>query len=375
MRLPFCDYHICMLLERFETASRPLDSLLSEYFRSHKSIGANDRRTIGETLYQMVRFKSLYIHLCSSTVAKHLLTCFKNVSLEKCVKDNSIPEAARLGVNEFLYKRFSEVFGLNKTREICLVLSTQAPTTVRANLLKTTRANLLRIWNHKFSVQPTTKSNSGIQFTKREPLFSLKEFKDGLFEMQDEGSQLISELVDIKPKDHFLDYCSGSGGKTLAIAPNMQEKGQIYLYDIRPWALKDARKRLKRAGVQNAQFKLPKKKVDWLLTDVPCSGTGTLRRNPDAKWRIDGAMIERLVQEQREIVAESLKYLKDGGRLVYATCSILPEENIQQVNYFLKTHPSLTLEKKPLFLLPEKEGTDGFFAAVFKKQTLVPSTS
>ncbi len=150
----------------------------------------------------------------------------------------------------------------------------------------------------------------------------------------------------------------------------MKGKGQIYLHDIRTWVLQDARKRLKRASIQNVQFKLPMKKVDWLLADVPCSGTGTLRRHPDGKWKIDEMMIQRLIQEQRKIIADSLHYLKEGGQLVYATCSLLPEENKEQVEYFLKTHP-LKLEKPPLSLLPEKSGTDGFFAAVFKKQTLV----
>ena len=150
----------------------------------------------------------------------------------------------------------------------------------------------------------------------------------------------------------------------------MQGKGQIYLYDNRPWILHEARKRLNRAGIQNAQFVLPKRLVDWVLTDVPCSGTGTLRRNPDAKWKIDGAMIERLVEQQREIVNEAIRHLKPGGKLVYATCSILPEENENQVAYFLKNHP-LVLDKEPLSLLPLENGMDGFFAAVFKKQNLI----
>ncbi len=187
--------------------------------------------------------------------------------------------------------------------------------------------------------------------------------------MQDEGSQLIAELIEAKSGDHVLDFCSGSGGKTLAFAPNMKGKGQIYLYDNRLWILQEARKRLRRAGVQNAQFALPRKKVDWVLADVPCSGTGTLRRNPEAKWKIDEKMIARLVQAQRAIVKEAFFYLKPGGKFVYATCSLLPEENEGQVSYFLKSYP-LFLERV-LKLLPEEEGMDGFFAAVFKKENLI----
>ena len=150
----------------------------------------------------------------------------------------------------------------------------------------------------------------------------------------------------------------------------MQGKGQIYLHDNRPWILTEARKRLNRAGIQNVQFNLPKRKMDWVLVDAPCSGTGTLRRNPDAKWKIDAPMIERLVQQQREIFQEALEHLSPTGRIVYATCSLLPEENERQVDYFLKTH-SLVLDGEPLTLLPQDGGMDGFFAAVFKKQTLI----
>jgi 16S rRNA (cytosine967-C5)-methyltransferase len=370
MRLPFCDHHICVILEDYSQNDKPLDLLLSQYFRSHKSIGANDRRVIGETLYGMIRWKTLIDHCSRSSHSLDRLSCYRTISLEACTNDTKIPEPIRLGVNDFLYERFCQTFGLEQAKKLCHILNQTAPTTIRVNLLKTTPEDLFKRWEGKFEMTRCTKSRAGIQFKKREPLFSLPEFAAGLFEVQDEGSQLVAELMEVKPGEQALDYCSGSGGKTLAFAPLMQEKGQIYLHDIRAWTLLEARKRLNRAGIQNAQFKLPKKPVDWVLTDVPCSGTGTLRRNPDAKWKIDQSMVERLIQQQREIVKEALSYLKPGGRLVYATCSILPEENINQVDFFLKNFP-LTLEKEPLSLLPQEGGMDGFFAAVLKKQKLV----
>lgn len=369
MRQPFCDYHISAFLNAYEKGAKPLDLSFSEYLRAHKSIGAHDRRTIGETLFGMVRWKTLIDHFCPTSHALDRLSCYRSLNLEECRQNPSIPEPIRLGVNDFLYHQLIASYGLERTRDLCRMLNGPAPTTIRANLLKTTREELLKMWEGKFDLAPCQKAPAGIHFHKRTPLFTLPEFKAGLFEVQDEGSQLVADLVNAKPGEHVLDFCSGSGGKTLAFAPRMQGKGQIYLHDIRPWILLEARKRLNRAGVQNVQFLLPKKKVDWVLADVPCSGTGTLRRNPDAKWKIDAPMIERLVQQQREIVAAALEHVKPGGRLVYATCSLLPEENQSQVAYFLQTH-SLQLERE-LALFPEEGGTDGFFAAVLKKQPLL----
>ncbi len=362
MRLPFCDHHISAFLESYKENQKPLDLALSEYLRAHKSIGANDRRKIGETLYGLVRWKTLIDYFCPSDHQLDRLKCYRGLSLEECRNNNAIPEAARFGLNDFLYDRLKKIYGVEKTRELAGILNDQAPIVVRANLLKTTREELMAKWEGKFDISCCEQAAAGIQFKKREPLFTLPEFKEGLFEMQDEGSQLVSELVKANPGDHVLDYCSGSGGKTLAFAPSMQGKGQIYLNDNRPWILVEARKRLRRAGIQNVQFVLPKKKMDWVLADVPCSGSGTLRRNPDAKWKIDPAMIERLVYQQKEIVHAALQHLKPEGKFVYATCSILPEENEDQIAYFLKTY-SLELVSPPLSILPQSRGPDGFFAA------------
>jgi 16S rRNA C967 or C1407 C5-methylase (RsmB/RsmF family) len=184
---------------------------------------------------------------------------------------------------------------------------------------------------------------------------------------------MVADVVDAKPKERVLDYCSGSGGKTLAIAAKMGGTGELYLHDVRPRTLLEAKQRLKRAGVQNAQvlerghptLKKLVGKMDWVLVDVPCTGTGTLRRNPDQKTKIDAQMLEELVTKQRMIVTEALQYLKPTGKLVYATCSLLPQENQSQVEHFLQTLP-LQLEKPPLHLLPNAEH-DGFFSAVFTK--------
>lgn len=363
-------------------SKKPLDLLLSEYFKAHRSLGSTDRRTIGDAIYGMVRWKSLIDYACPSKFPLDRLDYYKKIDFYKTAKDPSIPEPIRLGMTEFLLERFTAAFGIEKTKELCRILNTSAPTTVRANLLKTSREELLTLWEKAFSVSPCLYAPAGIQFSKRAPLLSLPEFKEGLFEIQDEGSQIVSSLIKAVPGDLVLDYCSGSGGKTLAFASSMKGRGQIYLHDIRSSALSQAKKRLSRAGIQNCQclppghpqLNLLKEKCNWVLADVPCSGTGTLRRNPDQKWAIDASMVNGLVETQREIVRNALMYLKPGGSFVYITCSLLAEENEKQVELFLKTYP-IDLIDKPLSLLPKERGMDGFFAACFiKKQSMMYTT-
>lgn len=372
MNQSFIDRHILIFLKLFQETNKPLDLSLSQYFRATKSLGANDRRVMGDTIYGMVRWKSLIDHFSPSD----RLTFYRNIDWEKTLNDTSIPQAVRLGLPEFIYDQFCTYFGVTQANILGKILNQTAPTTIRVNLLKTTRETLLQMWEEKFSASPCPDSPAGIQFHKREPLFALQEFKDGLFEIQDEGSQLVANQVEASPGQCVLDYCSGSGGKTLAFAHRLQGKGQIHLHDIREGALYEARRRLKRAGIQNAQIVIEsrtlsklKGKCDWVLLDVPCSGTGTLRRNPDHKWKIDAAMLEDLIQLQRTIIQGAISFVKPGGRLVYATCSLIPQENHHQVEYILKNFP-LALEKEPLLLLPKSGGMDGFFSATFKTSGL-----
>ncbi len=362
MNRTFIDRHIRLFLTLFSKCNKPLDLLLNQYFRKTKSLGSKDRKIMGDTIYGIIRWKSLIEHFRPSDP----LLFYQTLDWEKIVNDNSIPKAAKLGLPPFLYEQFCSHFGPNLTEILGQILNKSAPTTVRVNLLKTTRDALMHKWKEKFLV--TSCGQAGLQFQKREPLFALPEFKEGLFELQDEGSQFIADQIEAEPGQSVLDYCSGSGGKTLAFAHRLQGKGQIYLYDIRKSALYEARIRLKRAGIQNSQIIFDPKKlrpVDWILLDVPCSGSGTIRRNPDQKWKIDAKMVESLVSTQRTIINQALKYLKPGGSLVYATCSLLFQENQNQVEYILKNFP-LTLKKEPILLLPKEGGMDGFFCATFK---------
>lgn len=374
--MKYQEHHLFQILRRFENQHLPLDLFLSHYFKSHKALGASDRRFIAETIYGMIRWKGLLDHLMGKQQGwEGRFALFKGLQTTEYLHIATIPLHVRVSFPENLFSCLHRQYGEKKAIEIATVTNTQAPITVRANSLKTTREALLACWNGTHQALPTPVSPLGIHFKKRLPFFEMREFKEGQFEVQDEASQLIALLVKAKPGDQVLDYCAGSGGKTLAFGPQLENKGQIYLHDIREIALEQARKRLNRAGIQNAQFlnathpylsKL-KQKLDWVLVDAPCSGTGTLRRNPDMKWKFTFEMVERLVKEQREIFEKALSFVRPGGHITYATCSILQEENENQRAHFLKEFPLEVVEE--FVSLPTLNGMDGFFGCTFKLLT------
>lgn len=373
---PFRKIHLLKILQSFETWVGPADAALGHYFRQNSSIGSKDRRFISETFYGMIRWQGLIDHFAGRPLTQEKrLETFLSLNPVDHENNASIPPHIRASFPKSFYELLVRSLGSEKAWEFCLSSNEKAPTTIRANLLKTNRDALLTRLQGEFSVSPCQYSPSGIVFHDRANFFSLSEFKEGLFEVQDEASQLVAALVQTKPGDQVLDYCSGSGGKTLAFAPLLCGKGQIYVHDVRDAALEQANKRLYRAGIQNAQLlrasdpkkKKLKGKMDWVLVDAPCSGSGTLRRNPDSKWKFSEEELQRLVSLQREIFAEALEFAKPQGRIVYATCSVLPQENEEQVRYFEKTF-DLELEQAPFASFPSKGSMDGFFAAVFKKR-------
>lgn len=372
---PYREHHIITMLRGYEEQNLPLDLYISHYFRDHKALGSKDRGTIAEIIYAMIRWKGLLDYVCSPPVTwEKRLQLYQEGILQNLQDDESIPLHVRVSFPKNLFDHIVNSHGEEKACELCRVSNQPAPTTVRINLLKTTREEMLKRWKGVYEVSPCLHSQNGIIFHKKISFFSLPEFKQGLFEIQDEGSQLLSELMQIEPGQQVLDYCSGSGGKTLAFAHKMRGKGQIFLHDIRPFALMEARKRLRRAGIQNAQvvesdedkLKPLKKRMDWILVDAPCTGTGTMRRNPDMKWRFTDETLGRLVGQQRSIFEKALSFLKPGGKIVYATCSILREENEEQVEHFLRTY-SLERVGEPFQSLPVKGGMDGFFGQTMRK--------
>lgn len=372
LKIPFREHHLIELLTGYDKQSLPIDVYVSHYFKEHKALGSKDRAFIADQLYALLRWKRLLDELGATDWATRLE---KWKTIDPLHDTFTLPPAARLSFPDSLYTLIIQSLGEEKGNAFCMASNQPAPTTVRINPLKTTRDDLFKKWQEKgFHVLPCRFSPLGITFLEKIHFFTLPEFKEGLFEVQDEGSQLVGDLMQIRPGDLVLDFCAGAGGKTLAFAPRMENRGQIYLHDIRPYALHEAKKRLNRANIQNFQILQPdapqynklKKKMDWVLVDVPCSGTGTLRRNPDRKWKLDQESIIRLQGEQRLIFEKALSFVKPGGHLVFATCSVLKEENEEQTAHFLKTYP-ITAASEPFQSIPQPGGMDGFYGMTFKK--------
>jgi len=374
---PYREHHLLTLLQEYEQQHLPLDLFISFYFRAHKSLGSKDRGTIAESVYSIVRWKGLLDYLCEAPATWEMRwELYSKINIDAHLKDEKIPLHIRLSFPEELFQLVVESHGEQQAIQLCQVSNQPAPTTVRANTLKTSRDALLKKWAQTYKVSPCTYSETGIRFLQKINFFTLPEFQAGNFEVQDEGSQLLADKVKAEPGQLIMDYCAGSGGKTLAFAPKMEGKGQIFLHDIRPYALKEAKKRLRRAGIQNAQIVLPddpklsklKKKMDWVLVDAPCTGTGTMRRNPDMKWNFTKETLHRLLGQQRMIFEKALSFLKPNGKIVYATCSILKQENQDQVEHFLKTY-NLEVVGELFQSLPSEGGMDGFFGVILRHKS------
>jgi 16S rRNA (cytosine967-C5)-methyltransferase len=269
-----------------------------------------------------------------------------------------------------------------------------APLDLRINTIRTNREEVLHsLESEGISAQPTPYSPTGIRLKNKMSLSRHALFLSGKVEVQDEGSQLISYLVAPRRHEMIVDFCAGSGGKALLLGAMMQNHGRVYAFDVSDKRLLNLKPRLKRSGLSNvhpqriahendAKIKRLAGKIDRVLVDAPCSGTGTLRRNPDLKWRQSAQSIIELKQKQALILEHAASLLKPGGRLVYATCSILPEENEEIVDGFIKDHlqfkqihcggilaqQSIALDTGTfLRILPHTHHTDGFFAAVMEK--------
>jgi 16S rRNA (cytosine967-C5)-methyltransferase len=410
------------LLTEIETDSRPADAVANHFFRSRRFIGGGDRREVSSLVWGVLRARRhlgwwlnhvgapetprmlLALQAIFSGMTPHKIAmaftsgrygppaltpeemAFLDKFAGRTLDHPNMPEPVRYEVPDWILPKLRAQFGPGLEAEMA-ALSAPATLDLRVNALKTTReAAMLALAGEGLAAQPTPFSPWGLRLAGRQAVTQGKAFQDGLVEIQDEGSQLIALLVDAQPGMRVVDFCAGAGGKTLAIATTMENKGHIVACDVSAPRLDGAIKRLRRAGVHNVEshllsagdkwVKRQEQKFDRVLVDAPCTGTGTWRRNPDARRRLREEDLRELTAKQATILDHAQKLTKPGGKLIYATCSLLNDENEAQVEAFLARHPTYrqvpvavpeALRGSYLRLSPRRHDTDGFFAAILER--------
>jgi len=364
------------LLDAILAGTLPADAQMERYFRAHPRLGVRDRGWVAETVYACLRRRRSLAFLASggngldappdAVVAAALVTlqgvsgrvladsgysgnATALVERARTLDKSQWPLAIQLDLPDWLLERLLDQYGEEETRALAGALNQPATLDLRVNTLKAARDDAAAcLAEEGLPAEATPFSPTGLRRRERAPLFNTRCFRDGLIEVQDEGSQLLSLLVEPRRNEMVVDFCAGAGGKTLHLATLMANTGSVYAFDISARRLERLKPRLRRAGLHNvrsiviaherdARVLRLAGKIDRVLVDAPCSGTGTLRRNPDIKWReLD---IDKLAQTQRAILAAAAVLVKPGGRLVYATCSLLREENDAVVAGFLAAQP------------------------------------
>jgi 16S rRNA (cytosine967-C5)-methyltransferase len=396
----------------------PADVTLSRYFKDHPRLGGRERGAIAECVYAVLRNKRFFTEFggygtgASATMRRLVLLGMaeavgaeslgglsddENAFLERIkeIDRSLLPARQRANLPDWLYDKFVAQYGEEETLQLAAVLNTPAPLDLRVNTLKADREKVIaELATAPIAAEPTPYAPTGLRVLKKPALQNLPLFKEGAIEVQDEGSQVLAQLLGARRGEMVVDFCAGAGGKTLAIGAIMRSTGRLYAFDVSEKRLTKLKPRLARSGLSNvhpvviaherdAKVKRLAGKIDRVLVDAPCSGMGTLRRNPDVKWRQEPGDIAELTEKQASILDGAARLVKFGGRLVYATCSLLDEENDGIVAQFLASHPDFELvpmnkvlseQRIPLEMgdtlkmLPHKHGTDGFFAAVFERK-------
>jgi 16S rRNA (cytosine967-C5)-methyltransferase len=391
----------------------PADATTSRFFRAHPKLGHGERGVIAEAVFAVLRRRMEFAHLAESgagsparrmallglmqTAGRTALKPFVSDSESKWLEHVSMidPEALplriRLNLPDWIYQALSKRFEPAELAQLAAALNYPAPLDLRANPIKASRDDVLNALSKAgIEAGATPFAPFGVRVVGKPPLTKLDAFQHGWLEVQDEGSQLLCSLVAPKRGEMIVDFCAGAGGKTLALGAAMNNKGRIVAMDVVGGRLIRAKERFRRAGLHNIETrelsserdKFVKRHLghfDLVLVDAPCSGTGTWRRDPDKRWRQLGPGLPGLVPLQKDILESACRMVKPGGRLVYATCSLLPEENEMQVERFLDAHKDF--EVKPakdivdipgtgdfLKVTPAQHGTDGFFAAVLARR-------
>ena len=418
------------------TFEHPADAVVSRFFRDHRGLGQRERAALAETVYTVLRKKLLFDHMSPSgsgpkerrmailgfahwqdeearranPQAVHGQRDFLRAALNdreqqwlaQCdaVQEDELLERHRHNLPEWLAQPLKEQLG-SEFWPLVASLARSAPLDLRVNVLKEKRADVQKeLAQAAIKTEATPYSPWGLRASGKPPLAKLPAFVRGAIEVQDEGSQLLALLLDAKRGEMVVDFCAGAGGKTLAIGATMRSTGRLYAFDVAAHRLDALKPRMARSGLSNVhpaaiaherddRVKRLAGKIDRVLVDAPCSGLGTLRRNPDLKWRQTPQALEELVVKQAAILDSSARLLKSGGRLVYATCSVLPQENASIAQTFTAANPDFTplmagdslaqlkVERAAalcsggdngssyLRLWPHLHSTDGFFAAIW----------
>ncbi|MDL1913418.1 MAG: RsmB/NOP family class I SAM-dependent RNA methyltransferase [Bergeyella sp.] len=384
------------LQETFFEKNKYADKVIERLLKSHKKWGSQDRAVVSEVFYNIIRWKrrlEYYIgeEAKPNNVYKIILayllwskTGFKKFEefgkiktgdiLRKLDKKTMPTKAIEYSVPDWLAEVLHNELGENWEKEM-KALNGSASVVLRVNTLKTTKNKLIEdLKEENIGVIPLKGYPDALQLEEKKNVFLTKAFKKGYFEVQDAGSQKIAQTLEVKEGMRVVDVCAGAGGKTLHLAMLMKNKGRLIALDIHEWKLAELKRRAKRAGAHNIEtrritdqkaIKRLYNSADRLLIDAPCSGLGVLKRNPDTKWKIDKDFLERMQKEQRDILQNYAKIIRVGGKLVYATCSVLPSENTLQVKEFLKNNLGFRCTKE-YSILPSK-GFDGFYMAFIER--------
>ncbi len=408
------------LLHQVMQFDAPADRVVSDFFRTHRNLGPRERHSLAETTYEVLRRRLLFQHLAQSGRGEQtrrlvLLGWQGNAGFLKAacspeehawlvqvqaVDQASLPDKLRHNLPEWLAEALQAQLGEKGFWPLVDSLQRSAPLDVRVNTMKAKRAEAqAALQAGQLPCEATPYSPWGLRFEGKPALNKHALFQSGALEVQDEGSQLLALLTDAKRGEMVVDFCAGAGGKTLALGAAMRNTGRLYAFDTSGHRLAALKPRLARSGLSNVypaqiaherdeRIKRLSGKVDRVLVDAPCSGLGTLRRNPDMKWRQSPQSVEELAAKQAAILNSAARLLKPGGRLVYATCSLLAAENEAVAEAFAVAHkdtfsplpalqalqqahvtsPESLVQGNFLRLWPHQHGTDGFFAAIWERR-------
>jgi 16S rRNA (cytosine967-C5)-methyltransferase len=396
----------------------PADALVSAYFRQHRMLGVRERHTLAETVYAVLRERLKWQHLAQSGRGPHerrlAILAWQGDAriLDTALIDNErewlaqsrlaaqqqLPDKLRHNLPDWLVEPLQTCLG-EQFWPLVESLSRGAGLDLRVNALKSRREDVQATLAEAGVVAtPTPYSPWGLRVEGKPQINRSELFSGGAIEVQDEGSQLLALLTEAKRGEMVVDFCAGAGGKTLALGAMMRNTGRLYAFDVSTHRLEALKPRLARSGLSNVypagiaherdeRIKRLSGKIDRVLVDAPCSGLGTLRRNPDLKWRQSPQSVQELVAKQQSILASAARLVKSGGRLVYATCSLLAAENEQIAAAFSAANPDFTpldaadvlthqkvegaaelVENGYLRLWPHRHGTDAFFAAVWQRR-------